>query len=93
MADWKELLKYDPLNPLSKNDNEAIMYFTRRDLLDESPNKINFEGVKEVKRIFSNQNKEGYWGKSKIDDYPPDRKKIGRDFQKPEDIGKKIPID
>ena len=81
MADWKKLLKYDPLKPLSVSVNEAIVYFTKRDLLKENPDKIDFERIKEVNRIFSRQNEEGYWGKSKNLDYPPERQKLLETFK------------
>ena len=35
MERWKEHFKYDPLTPLILSKNEAILYFTKRDLLEE----------------------------------------------------------
>ncbi len=35
MADWLSKFKYDPIKPLLESKNNAIIYFTKRDLLDE----------------------------------------------------------
>jgi hypothetical protein len=37
---WLEQLQFDPLPPLLSSGDEALRYFTRRDLLDEDPGPI-----------------------------------------------------
>jgi len=36
MSGWKSLIRYDPIPPLIGSDNPAIIYATRRDLLDSN---------------------------------------------------------
>jgi hypothetical protein len=40
MTDWRQRLKFDPLPPLLAAGDEALRYFTRRDLLGEEPGPI-----------------------------------------------------
>jgi hypothetical protein len=40
MDAWRELLKFDPLTPLLASGDEALVYFTRRDLLGEDPGPV-----------------------------------------------------
>jgi hypothetical protein len=35
MSNWKDALNYDPMPPLLKIENKAILYFIKRDLLEE----------------------------------------------------------
>jgi hypothetical protein len=35
MENWRKQLKHDPLPALLSSGNEALLYFTRRDLLGE----------------------------------------------------------
>ena len=35
LSDWKDKLKFDSITPLLSLENQAIIYFTKRDLLNE----------------------------------------------------------
>lgn len=71
MTNWREPLHYDPIPPLLTADDEALRYFTRRDLLDESVGPINtIWELPEAQKIARRQQKDGSWkrpGKPKQD--------------------------
>ncbi len=62
MSDWKYALKYNPIPHLLKTENEAILYFTKRDLLEEKVDSIErlWELLPALK-ILKKQNKGGFW--------------------------------
>jgi hypothetical protein len=62
MNDWSRRLQYDPIKPLLDSKDDAVEYFTRRDLLDEAVGPI--ERVWElpaVKKILRKQQADGSW--------------------------------
>ena len=69
MKDWMSYFNVDPIEPLLKVENEAINYFTRRDLLEEKVGPIKtLWNLKEAKKILDKQQDNGGWkysGKTK----------------------------
>lgn len=62
MTDWPSKFTYDPIKPLLKSGNDAIIYFTRRDLLEEKVDPIDMVwDLSEVQRILSKQLDNGSW--------------------------------
>jgi Prenyltransferase and squalene oxidase repeat len=62
MADWTSRLHYDPIAPLLSSGDDAVAYFTRRDLLglDAGPAEQLWE-LPEVTKIVTRQLPEGSW--------------------------------
>jgi hypothetical protein len=62
MNTWREHLRYDPLPPLLAAENEALRYFTRRDLLDEevAPGESLWQ-LPQVEKILRKQLSDGAW--------------------------------
>ena len=59
---WKEQFKYDPLAPLISSNNEAILYFTKRDLLEEKVEPLEALWIlAPAIKIIKQQQKEGDW--------------------------------
>jgi hypothetical protein len=57
---WSGNLKYNPIEHLLSSKNPAIIYFTKRDLLDEIAGPINeIWELPEVLKIFKKQKKDG----------------------------------
>ncbi len=55
-------LKYDPLTPLISSKIEAILYFTKRDLLDEEVKHIEtLWNLPAAIKIINKQQEDGYW--------------------------------
>ena len=71
---WRPQLHIDTLPALLASPNQAIVYFTKRDLLDESVEPINSVwGLPEPQKLLRKQRADGSWekaGKNK-DIYPP----------------------
>ncbi|MBN1214836.1 MAG: hypothetical protein JXA99_05270 [Candidatus Lokiarchaeota archaeon] len=62
MSDWFKVFKYNPIDPLLESNNDAIKYFTRRDLLDEKVDSIEkIWELPEVQKILKKQQKNGSW--------------------------------
>ncbi len=62
MEDWKTKFNYDPLTPLIYSKNDAILYFTKRDLLEKEVKSIeNLWSLQPAIEIISKQQEEGYW--------------------------------
>ena len=66
---WRDFINKDVLNWLLEEDNPAVRYFTLIQLLDEAEDspvalqaKKNILLQPSVTKIFSRQNKEGFWG-------------------------------
>ena len=69
MKDWMDILNFNPIEPLLNVKNEAIIYFTKRDLLEEKVGSIKtLWDIKEAKNILDKQQDNGGWkypGKTK----------------------------
>ena len=62
MEDWKEQFKYDPLVPLISSKNEALLYFTKRDLLEEVVEQIDtLWTLSPAIKIINKQQEDGNW--------------------------------
>jgi hypothetical protein len=62
MSDWANRLNHGPIRPLIDSKDEAVVYFTRRDLLNEAVEPI--ERVWElpgVRKILKKQQADGSW--------------------------------
>jgi hypothetical protein len=71
---WRKRQKIDPLPALLSSGNEAIAYFTRRDLLDKSVWPVeNIWELPEVNKLLKKQLPDGSWPLSgkKPEVYPP----------------------
>lgn len=64
--EWLKVLKHNPLPLLIKTNNSALLYFVRRDLLDENVQPIsNIWNTDEVNKIVNKQQYEGSWKSKK----------------------------
>ena len=71
VENWKLRLRIDPLPVLLRSGNEAIMYFTRRDLLNEEVGPVeSLWGLPQVVKILRKQQEDGSWK------YPGGKKEI-----------------
>ncbi len=62
MEDWRKQLKLDPLPPLQASDNEALLYFLRRDLLGEEAGSVEaLWQLPHVLKILKKQQEDGSW--------------------------------
>ncbi|MFW9875889.1 MAG: hypothetical protein ACFFG0_22535 [Candidatus Thorarchaeota archaeon] len=62
MKDWKHILKFDSLSPLSSTKNSAIFYFVNRDLLEADVKSVeDLWDLPEVDKIFKKQQEDGSW--------------------------------
>lgn len=62
MNKWMKSLKYNPLEKLLESENTALLYFVKRDLLDEEVESIDtLWNLKGVERILRRQQKNGRW--------------------------------
>jgi len=63
MIDWiKDLFSYDPLKPLLGSNNPAIIYFTQRDILQESFKEFcSLYELPMAQKIIKKQRPEGFW--------------------------------
>lgn len=70
MTDWLSKYKYNPIKPLLESDDSAIIYFTKRDLLEEKEGPIDSVwNLPEVQKILKKQLKDGSWpARAKIDE-------------------------
>jgi len=60
MEDWKNQLRYDPLNILLSSENKEIQYFIKRDLLDVGVKSPNILWVlPKVEKILKKQQENG----------------------------------
>lgn len=71
MDTWLKQLNFDPLAPLLTSGNEALLYFTRRDLLEEqvSPIQCLWE-LPGAQRILRKQLENGAWPRSGESKHP-----------------------
>jgi hypothetical protein len=62
MTDWRKQLRCDPLPALLNSSNKAIVYFTRRDLLNEQVEPIDSVWeLPEPQKILRKQQADGSW--------------------------------
>jgi hypothetical protein len=81
---WQKLLHYDPVPILLAAENQAIVYFTRRELLDEKVGPI--DSVWELtqpQKILKKQQADGSWkgAGQKKDIYPPNHHDLVETFK------------
>ncbi len=63
---WLKELIFDPIEPLTESSNEAIMYFTQRDLLENEPASIEtIWSLPEALKIAKKQQPDGSWAPAK----------------------------
>ncbi|MHA2061137.1 MAG: prenyltransferase/squalene oxidase repeat-containing protein [Candidatus Sifarchaeia archaeon] len=60
---WRKQLNFDPLPPLLTSENEAILYFAQRDLLDTKKMKSieTLWQLSQVKKLIRKQQEDGFW--------------------------------
>jgi hypothetical protein len=65
MADWRAILRFDPIHPLLAAEDRAIVYFTARDLLGERTRDVQdvrtLWNLPEAQRIVRKQQADGSW--------------------------------
>ena len=61
--EWYKQFKYDPIKSLIESSNEAVFYFTRRDLLQQKvePAAVTLWNLPAAQRIINKQQPGGYW--------------------------------
>jgi hypothetical protein len=60
--EWRKKLKYDPVIPLMESGNNAVLYFTGRDLLHKPVSSIStIWNLKHPQGILRKQQPDGYW--------------------------------
>jgi hypothetical protein len=69
-TDWRSGLKYDPVPPLLAADDAAIVFWTKRDLLDEEGEPKSLWNLPLARKITSKQQADGSW------QYPGGNQKI-----------------
>ncbi len=84
MNSWLKQLKHDPLPTLLNSPGKALVYFTRRDLLDEKVEPISFIwNLPEAQKILKKQQADGSWGKAAKNPavYPPNHNALVETFK------------
>lgn len=62
MKNWKEQLRFDPIPTLLSTENKAILYFVRKDLLEEKVESVDILWkLPEVENILRKQQDNGSW--------------------------------
>lgn len=62
MDGWRKELNFDPIEPLLSQESEALVYFVRRDLLDENVGPVQrLWQLPEVLKILKKQQPDGSW--------------------------------
>lgn len=62
MTHWLSKLKYNPIKTLLESGNHAVIYFTKRDLLDGKVEAIDYVwSLPEVQNILKKQGSDGSW--------------------------------
>ena len=65
MDNWQRQLKFDPIAPLLSSGNEALQYFTKRDLLGDPVGPVSrLWELPEAQRILRKQLADGSWPRS-----------------------------
>jgi hypothetical protein len=84
MANWRRELRIDIIPLLLASENQAIVYFTRRDLLNEPVEPVSFVwGLPEPQKILKKQRPDGSWEKAgnKTIIYPPNHSSLVEAFK------------
>lgn len=69
MIDWSQILRIDPVPLMLSSEDEALLFFVRRDLLEEDPGSIErLWELPETEKILAKQQPDGSWA------YPSSRK-------------------
>jgi hypothetical protein len=62
MHEYLKYLKYNPIKPLLESKNEALIFFARRDLLDEKSLDVrDLWKLPEAVKILKRQREDGSW--------------------------------
>jgi len=68
MTDWLSKFKYNPIKPLLESEDEAVIYFTERDLLEKKVDAIDYIwNLKDAQNILKKQQPDGSWKPKKKD--------------------------
>ncbi len=71
MQAWRSQLTYDPIPLLLSSGDEALIYFTRRDLLGEDPGPVDrLWQLPAVKKILRKQQPDGSWTRTRENKHP-----------------------
>ena len=71
METWRERLRFDPLPPLLSTDSEAVRYFAKRDLLEESVAPVSqLWELLEAQKIVRRQQADGSWARGGEQKHP-----------------------
>ena len=84
MTDWRRHLRIDPIPVLLASQNKAIGFFTKRDLLNENVEPIDFVwNLPESQKILRKQQADGSWKKSGNNPavYPPNHHSLVETFK------------
>ncbi len=79
MNAWRAALRFDPLPRLLSSGDEALVYFTRRDLLGEDPGAVEqLWELPGMRRLLKKQQADGSWTRPGAEkhpavNHPPDR--------------------
>ncbi|MBN2333931.1 terpene cyclase/mutase family protein [Candidatus Bathyarchaeota archaeon] len=78
MDEWTDELRHTPVDALTSSGNDAVTYFTRRDILGEDPGPVEAVwDLPEVRKILRKQRDDGSWGPSReTGAYPPGHKRL-----------------
>lgn len=58
---WKKFLRYDPIPALLESDNEAIVFWTQKDLLGKMGDLLELKNSKQAQKIIGKQLADGSW--------------------------------
>ena len=62
MKPWNSLLKFNPIKPLLNSDNQAIIYYAKRDLIEEeTPSILTVWNLEPPKKLLRKQEPSGFW--------------------------------
>lgn len=68
---WQRTLKFDPLQPLLSSNDEALIYFARRDLLGEEPGAVQqLWTIPGALKILKRQQPDGSWPRPGVHKHP-----------------------
>jgi hypothetical protein len=84
VKDWRQQLRIDPIPVLLAAGNKAVRYFTRRDLLHEKVEPIDYVwNLPEPQKILRKQQADGSWGKPSKEPavYPPNHQQLVETFR------------
>jgi Squalene-hopene cyclase C-terminal domain/Prenyltransferase and squalene oxidase repeat len=71
MDNWRKQLRHDPIAPLLSSRDEALQYFTRRDLLGEQVVPVSrLWQLPEAQRILKKQLADGSWPRPGMEKHP-----------------------